>query len=259
MSIFSKDKFKVSDVVDTGLPTDPDEGGVRDDTPEDPSLPAESAEAEYSVGDVDQEMGNNKTPVEMPGKDGRLNEEGVFEQNDDRGPFISTYSGALFFVNEMNVKDIPILDIANALSLNCRFNGHIDRFYSVAEHCVLVSNLVSEENALYGLLHDYAEAFVSDVPRPFKASITGHDTFEAAVMANVCELYGLPLELPDDVAYIDRHICAAEATVLAKSVPDWVQYYDISVVPPHDIKGLQPRQARAAFMTRFNDLTIDLL
>ena len=44
-----------------------------------------------------------------------LNDKGVFEQRDDRGPFISTYSGALFFVNEMNVKDIPILDIAQAL------------------------------------------------------------------------------------------------------------------------------------------------
>ncbi len=184
-----------------------------------------------------------------------LNDKGCFEQNDDRGPFISTYSGALFFVNEMNVKDVPILDIAQALSMNCRFNGHIDRFYSVAEHSVLVSNLVSEESALYGLLHDYAEAFVSDVPRPFKSSITGHEKFEAAVMANVCALYGLPLDLPEDVAYIDTHICAAEATVLAKVVPDWVQYYDTNIVSPQEIRGLEPKQARAAFMNRFNELT----
>lgn len=184
-----------------------------------------------------------------------LNDEGVFEQNDDRGPFISTYSGALFYVNEMNVKDVPILDIAQALSMNCRFNGHIERFYSVAEHSVLVSKLVSRESALYGLLHDYAEAFVSDVPRPFKASITGHEEFESAVMANVCELYGLPLELPDDVAYVDTHICAAEARVLAKSVPEWVKHYDSNVVKPEDIKGLSPRDARNAFMNRFNELT----
>lgn len=184
-----------------------------------------------------------------------LNDEGVFEQNDDRGPFISTYSGALFYVNEMNVQDVPILDIAQALSLNCRFNGHIDKFYSVAEHSVLVSNLVSEESALYGLLHDYAEAFVSDVPRPFKSSITGHDVFEAAIMANVCALYGLPLELPEDVAYVDTHICAAEARVLAKFVPDWVKFYDSSVVEAHQIKGLSPRDARNAFMNRFNELT----
>ena len=184
-----------------------------------------------------------------------LNEEGCFEQNDDRGPFISTYSGAKFFVNECNVQDIPIVDVANALALSCRFNGHITKHYSVAEHSVLVSNLVSPENALYGLLHDYAEAFVSDVPRPFKSSITGHDEFEAAVMANVCELYGLPLELPEEVAYIDTHICAAEAAVLGKVVPEWVQYYDLSVCDQHQIKGLSHIDARNAFITRFNELT----
>lgn len=184
-----------------------------------------------------------------------LNDEGVFEQNDDRGPFISTYSGAKFFVRECNVQDIPIVDVAQALALNCRFNGHISKHYSVAEHSVLVSRLVSPENALYGLLHDYAEAFISDIPRPFKKTITGHDAFETEVMANVCELYGLPLDIPEDVAYIDTHICAVEAGVLAKVVPDWIKHYDMSVCSARDIQGLGFRQARMEFMNRFNELT----
>lgn len=184
-----------------------------------------------------------------------LNKEGVFEQNDERGPFISTYSGALFYVNECNVQDIPIADIANALALNCRFNGHITRHYSVAEHSVLVSKLVEPENALYGLLHDYAEAFISDIPRPFKGTITGHIEFEREVMSNVCELYGLPLDVPEDVAYIDTHICAVEATVLAKVVPDWVKHYNLSICLPHEVKGLDHIPARNLFMNRFNELT----
>lgn len=184
-----------------------------------------------------------------------LNGEGCFEQNDDRGPFISTLSGAKFFVNECNVQDVPITDIANALALNCRFNGHILRHYSVAEHSVLISELVSPENALYGLLHDYAEAFVSDVPRPFKASITGHNEFEAAVMANVCEMYGLPLDMPEDVAYIDTHICAVEVRVLTVREPEWVQYYDPSICSTDRIQCLSHLQARNAFMNRFNELT----
>ena len=188
-------------------------------------------------------------------KHANLNEEGCFEQNDDRGPFISTLSGAKFFVRECNVQDVPMTDISNALALNCRFNGHIIRHYSVAEHSVLVSNLVSPENALYGLLHDYAEAFVGDVPRPFKSSITGHDEFEAAVMANVCDLYGLPLEMPEEVRHLDTHICAVEATVLGKVVPEWVQYYDLTVCDHHLIKGLSHIDARNAFTTRYNELT----
>lgn len=193
--------------------------------------------------------------IEYATKNDDLTDEGVFEQNDDRGPFISTLSGAKFFVKECNVQDVPMTDVANALALNCRFNGHIVRHYSVAEHSVLVSNLVSPENALYGLLHDYAEAFISDIPRPFKTTITGHNDFERAVMANVCDLYGLPLDVPEDVAYIDTHICAVEAYVLGGVVPEWVVHYDLEVCPQHEIKGLSHLQARAAFMNRFNELT----
>jgi len=189
------------------------------------------------------------------GKHANLNDEGVFEQNDDRGPFITTYSGAKFFVKECNVQDIPITDVANALALNCRFNGHITRHYSVAEHCVLVSNLVSPENALYGLLHDYEEAFISDIPRPFKSAITGHEAFANKVMGNVCELYGLPLDIPEDVAYIDTHICAVEATALTLVTPEWVGYYDPTVCSLDKIQCLDHIQARNAFMTRFNELT----
>ncbi len=237
---FKQDKFKISDVVDAG-PPDADNKTVIENEP-------------VSGGDDVADPNIEVASQEFPGR-GELEENGTFEQGDDRGPFSATYSGAKFFVNECNVEDIPILDVAQALSMNCRFNGHIEKFYSVAEHSVLVSNLVSEESALYGLLHDYAEAFVSDVPRPFKASITGHDEFEARVMAEVCTLYGLPLEIPEDVKYIDTHICACEASVLAKVVPDWVQYYDLSIVDPQEIKGLTFKQARDAFMVRFNDLT----
>ena len=188
-------------------------------------------------------------------KTANLNVEGVFEQNDDRGPFISTLSGTRFYVDECNVQDVPIFDVANALALNCRFNGHIRSHYSVAEHSVLVSRLVSPENALYGLLHDYEEAFISDIPRPFKGAITGHKEFAEKVMGNVCELYGLPLEMPEDVVYIDTHICALEATVMSVVVPDWVKHYKLDVCPAHMVKGLSQIDARNAFMTRFNELT----
>ena len=45
------------------------------------------------------------------------------EQRDKRGSFITTYSGVRFFVDECNVADVPIEDIAHALAMNCRFNG----------------------------------------------------------------------------------------------------------------------------------------
>src|SRR3990167_6893828 len=91
------------------------------------------------------------------------------EQDDPRGLYIVTGSGAKFYLKECNVKDIPIEDIAHALAFHNRFNGHLDRFYSVAEHCVRVSYLVPQEHALWGLVHDMSEAFIPDIPSPFKS------------------------------------------------------------------------------------------
>ena len=54
------------------------------------------------------------------------------EQTDLRGRFITTISGAKFYINEVNLEDIPIEDIAHALSMNCRFNGHVGKFYCVS-------------------------------------------------------------------------------------------------------------------------------
>lgn len=177
-----------------------------------------------------------------------------YEQNSERGNFIATHSGAYFYIDECNLEDIPIEDIANALALSCRFNGHIDRFYSVAEHSVIVSHLVPEEWALCGLLHDASEAFVADMPRPFKSAIKGYNEVQARIEKAVAEHYGFPFPLPEAVEYIDRHIVADEANVLFKQPPEWTHFYD-SVCPHEMIAGLDPDAAKELFLDRYKELT----
>ena len=80
------------------------------------------------------------------------------------GSWLQTYTGIQFWPLDPRPEEIDIQDIAHALSLLCRFNGHCQRFYSVAEHSVHVSTILAPEFGLWGLLHDAAEAYLSDIP-----------------------------------------------------------------------------------------------
>jgi hypothetical protein len=59
--------------------------------------------------------------------------------------WLQTNSGGRFYPFNPRVEDVNIADIAHALSLLCRYGGHVDRFYSVAEHCVLMADWVLHE------------------------------------------------------------------------------------------------------------------
>lgn len=69
-----------------------------------------------------------------------------------------TYSGVQWDPLTPRPEQIRIVDVARSLSLQCRFGGHLSAFYSVAQHCVLVSRLVVPGFELDGLMHEVAEA-----------------------------------------------------------------------------------------------------
>jgi hypothetical protein len=50
--------------------------------------------------------------------------------------YMTTYTKRKIDPMEMQIKDIHIKDIAHALSLLCRANGHSKYFYSVAQHSI---------------------------------------------------------------------------------------------------------------------------
>ncbi len=83
---------------------------------------------------------------------------------------ITTYTGGTFDYSKFGPDDIDIRDIAHALSHLCRFTGHTNIFYSVAQHCLLVSEKIpgGPEVKLAALLHDAAEAYVNDLSSPLK-------------------------------------------------------------------------------------------
>lgn len=90
--------------------------------------------------------------------------------------YITTFTKRHFDPINADIDDIEIADIAHALSLLCRANGHFEHFYSVAQHslnCVKEAKArgYSERVQLGCLLHDASEAYLSDVTRPMKAQL----------------------------------------------------------------------------------------
>jgi hypothetical protein len=82
---------------------------------------------------------------------------------------IRTYSGHLVDPFNLQPDDVSIVDIAHALSQLCRFTGHTRRFYSVADHCLLVASLLpTPVLRLAGLVHDASEAYFGDMAGPLK-------------------------------------------------------------------------------------------
>jgi len=100
-----------------------------------------------------------------------------------------TASGKRFWPLDPRPEDICIEDIAHALSHICRFGGHVREPYSVAQHSVIVSMIVKPENALYGLLHDAAEAYAGDMVRPLKRGMPAYRSIESAVSGPMPETW----------------------------------------------------------------------
>ena len=109
----------------------------------------------------------------------------------------------------------PIIfdDIAHALSNICRWTGHCNQFFSVAQHSVYVSSLASPENALWGLLHDSSEAYLNDIARPVKKHpwFSNYLLAEKNMMRAICNWFFLPIEMPEEIKEIDNRMLATEA------------------------------------------------
>lgn len=170
-----------------------------------------------------------------------------------RGDWMQTYSGRRFYPLDPRPEDIHRSDIAHALSLLCRYGGHVDRFYSVAEHCVLMSEAVPPEDALAALLHDATEAYVCDVPRPLKRQLAAYMEIEERVWAAVTERFGISRRLPDLVHEADNRILLTERDVLMPRHEAWEQDGQMDPLPV-EVTGWSPDEAEARYLARLASL-----
>jgi len=139
-----------------------------------------------------------------------------------------TISGTFFDFLEPKPEQIHIEDIAHALSLTCRFSGHVTEFYSVAEHCVRVSQICEPDDYLWGLLHDASEAYLTDIPTPIKHELPRYKEMERTVQATIIRRFKLPQTEPESVRRADKIMLATEGRDLC--APGW-EYWGLPYPP----------------------------
>jgi hypothetical protein len=169
-----------------------------------------------------------------------------------RGDWVQTAMGHQFWPIDPRADEVFIEDIAHALSMLCRFGGHCLRFYSVAEHSVLLSRAAAPADKLWALLHDASEAYLVDVPRPLKPFLAGYREAEVKIMTAVCERFGLAPDMPPAVKEADGRILFDERTQNMATAPvRWSTDADpIGVV----LQYWKPHEARDQFISDFNYL-----
>lgn len=146
-----------------------------------------------------------------------------------KGDWMGTYTGKRFWPLDPQPEDVCIKDIAHALSQICRFNGHTDAFYTLSHHSLNVAHYLKrtgcdELTQLYGLMHDAAEAYVCDIPKPLKKFLIGYKEIEDSVQQAILIHFGLkaPTEnLNSSIKLADTYILSLEAKKFMRNTDNW--------------------------------------
>ncbi len=149
--------------------------------------------------------------------------------------WMQIYSGKKFSFLDPQSEDVYFDDVIMALSQICRFNGHCNGFYSVAQHSLNVARLVTE-NKYTALLHDAPEAYYGDLSTPFKVALeqkigSGLRTILDNIDKVVAEALNYNYPIPDEVKCADLIMLTTEKRDLLKPLS-----WDRELSPPANFR-----------------------
>jgi len=123
---------------------------------------------------------------------------------------IRTFTGIYVNVFEPTLEMICIEDIAHGLSNQCRFAGHLKKFYSVAQHSWHCYTLAPSKHKLAALLHDASEAYLCDIPKPIKKHLPDYCKIEDNLMKVISKKFGFEYPLSKEVKEADKTMLKVE-------------------------------------------------
>jgi uncharacterized protein len=177
------------------------------------------------------------------------------------GAWINTWGGHKIHLIDPDPNEIFIEDIAHSLSLLCRFGGNVSEFYSVAQHCAMVSTHMSGETdeptqLLAGLLHDAAEAYLVDIPAPLKRIIPEYKVIEDRIERAIWTRFDIDMD-SIDFNLIKHHDNRALATEAYHLIPNKHSEWYIPYLP-YDLNelwaALIPERAEQVYLKMFMGL-----
>ena len=154
---------------------------------------------------------------------------------------IRTFSRIYLNVFKLTPSMIEIEDIAHALSLNCRWGGHIFKHFSVCQHSINCCDLASEKNKLAALLHDSSEAYILDFPKPIKDKLEDYKRVENNLMKVIAEKFHFEYPLSKEIKKIDRD----------ELVKEW---NSLMLRREKELPTYSPKKTKKMFLDRFNYL-----
>jgi 5'-deoxynucleotidase YfbR-like HD superfamily hydrolase len=176
------------------------------------------------------------------------------------GPYLQTVSGRWVNPFDPDPAQLDADDIARALANLCRFGGHSRVFYSVAQHCVIVSRVIEErggdvEDAFAALMHDAGEAYLGDMPHPLKhrsalgaAFRDAEDRLEEAIR----DRFAIKPNVPE-IKAVDRALLATERRAFSAEVWHWPELEDVEPLDL-ELEPWSPDQAADEFAKRYAEL-----
>ena len=177
------------------------------------------------------------------------------------GHFVTLMDGTLISVTDPDYRMLKLEHVAHAAANLCRYGGQSPRFYSVAEHCCLMTELAlaHPEHRRYAkevLLHDANECFgLGDLPRPVKQHCPGYQAMQSKIDMAVTMAFKLDcsLEAQQVVKFYDELLLHAERHYF------WQVSTDQNADPLWknvDIECLTPDAAKFAFMGLLRHLNL---
>lgn len=171
------------------------------------------------------------------------------------GDWMQTFSGKQFWPLDPHIEDLDITDIAAALSKDCRYGGHTLKFYSVAEHCVLMWREArrvgcSIRDQRTTLMHDASEGYLRDIIRPIKPDLTNYKAIEDRLMRCIAERFDIDWPIPPHIKALDERVGLSEAAqIMAPPTAPWVVNFDAATPLDVRIECWTPDVAFAQFMS----------